>query len=125
MSDRHENATVNEGTVDKEFTVSNSDNNPVANDNLVNVKTLERYYNEKIDRERGNIVDTVEERIQNAFWTAIDSINTPKIELAIRSINAFSGRYATSVMASSERGENIGITAPFENVSEKNITLCV
>ena len=50
---------------------------------------------------------------------------TPKIELAIWLINASSGRDATSVMASSERGENIGITAPFENVSERNITLHV
>ena len=27
-----------------------------------------------------NIVDTVEDRIQNAILTAIDSINTPKME---------------------------------------------
>ena len=49
----------------------------------------------------------------------------PKIELAIRSVNASSERDATSVMANSERGEHIGITAPFENVSEKNVTLHV
>ena len=57
------------------------------------------------------------------FLTTIDTIVTPKIELAIRSINASSERHATSVMASSERGEHIGITAPFENVSEKENTL--
>ena len=32
----------------------------------------------------GNIVDTVEDRIQNATLTAIDSYVTPEIELAIR-----------------------------------------
>ena len=73
----------------------------------------------------GNIVDKFEDRIQNAILTAIDTIITPKIELAIRSINASSGRDATSVMASSERGEQIGITAPFENVSEMNNALHV
>ena len=73
----------------------------------------------------GIFVDTVEDRIQNAIWTAIDSIITPKIELVIRSMNASSGRDATSVMASSECGEQIGITAPLENVSEKNDTLYV
>ena len=40
MSDRQQNATVNEGTVDEEFTVGNSDSNPAVNENLVNVKML-------------------------------------------------------------------------------------
>ena len=39
-----------------------------------------------------NINDTVEDRIQNAILTAIDDIVAPKNELAIRSINASSGR---------------------------------
>ena len=68
-----------------------------------------------------NIVDTVEDRIQNAILTAIDNILAPKIELAIRSINASSGRDVTSVTASSERGERVGIDASFENASENNI----
>ena len=41
--------------------------------------------------------------------TAIDSFVTLKIEIAIRSIKASFGRDATSVMASSERGEHKGI----------------
>ena len=57
--------------------------------------------------------------------TAIDSNTTPKIELAYRSINASSGRNATSDMANSIRGEHIGMTAPFENVSERKSTLHV
>ena len=71
----------------------------------------------------GNIVDTVEDKIQNAILTAIDSNITPRIELAIKSINASSGRDATSVIANSERGEHIEISAPFENVSGRNNTL--
>ena len=58
------------------------------------------------------IVDTDEDSTQNAFLTTIDSIVTPKIELAIRSMNASSGRDSTSVTANSERGDRIGITAP-------------
>ena len=125
MSDRHEIATVNDGTVDQEFTVSISDSNPAAKENLVKVKTLERCFNEKIDREMGIIVDTVEDRIQNAILTASDSIITRKIELAIRSINASFGRDMTSVMANAELGEHIGISAAFENVTERNNTLHV
>ena len=91
----------------------------------MSVKTLERCFNEKIDKQMSNIVDTVEDRIQNAILTAIDYIVTPKIELAIRSINAFSGRDATSVSASSERREHVGINASFGNASGNDKTLGV
>ena len=71
------------------------------------------------------IVDTVKDRIQNGTLTASDSIFIPKIELAIRSTNASSGRDATSVMANSERGEHIGILVLFDNVSERSKTVHV
>ena len=125
VSERQENVVVNEGTNDRDFTVSNSSNNTAVNESVVNVKTLERCFNERIDREMGNIVDTVEDRIQNAILTAIENIVAPKIELAIRSINASSGRDATSVFANSEHGERVGINASFENASENNNTLRV
>ena len=91
----------------------------------MNVKTLEGCFNERIDREISNFVDTVEDRIQNAFLTAIDNIVAPKIELAIKSIFASSGRGATSVTANSERGEQVGINAPFKNASGNNNVLHV
>ena len=84
---------------------------------------MEKYFNETIDKELSNIVDTVEDRIQKAILTAIDSIVAPKIELAIRSINASSGQDATSVTASSELGEHVGIEASFENASGNNNVL--
>ena len=125
VSERQENAVVNMGMNDRDFTVSNSSNNTAVNENAMNVKTLERRFNERIDREMSNIVDTVEDRIQNAILTAIENIVTPKIELAIRSTNASSGRDVTSVIANSERGERVGINASFENASENNNTLRV
>ena len=73
----------------------------------------------------GNIVDTVEDRIQNAILSAADSIITPKIELAIRSVNASTGREATSLMATSEGGENIRITALLKRIRKKKYTTCV
>ena len=83
----------------------------------MSMTTLERCFNEKIDREMNNIVDTVEDGIQNAILTAFENIVTPKIELAVRSINASSGRDATSVCADSERKERVGINASLENAS--------
>ena len=88
----------------------------------MNVKTLERCFNERVDREMNNIVDTVEDRIQNAILTAIDNIIAPKIELAIKSISASSGRDVTSVSVNSERREHAGINASFENASGNNDT---
>ena len=125
VSERQENAVVNEGTNDWDFTVGTSKNDSVINGNAVRVKSLERCFNERIDREMGNIIDTVEDRIQNANLTTINNIVPPKIELAIRSINASSGRDVTSVSANSERREQVGINTSFENASRNNNTLGV
>ena len=122
-SERQENTVVNGSTDDRDFTVGTSNNDSVVNGNAMSVKTLERCFNERIDREMSNIVDTVEDRIQNAILTAIENLVAPKIELAIRSINASSGRDATSVSATSERRERVGINASFENASKNNDTL--
>ena len=121
VSERQENIVVNEGTNDRDFTVGSSRNNTAINESTVRVKTLERCFNEKIDREMSKIVD----RIQNSFLTAIDNIVALKIELAIRSINASSGRHMTSVTANSERGEHVGINTSFENASGNKNTLHV
>ena len=91
----------------------------------MNVETLKRCFNERIDKEMSNIVDTVEDRLQNAILTAIDNIVAPKIELTIRSMNASSGRDVTSVCGNSERREHLGINTSFENASGNNNTLGV
>ena len=125
VSESQENAVVNEGTNDRDFTVGTSNHDSVINGNAMSMKNLERCFNERIDREMNNIVDTVGNRIQNAILTAIENRVAPKIELAIRSINASSGRDATSVSANSERRERVGINASFENASKNNDTLDV
>ena len=50
-SDRHENTTVNEGTGHQGFTAGTSDNSLRTKEDTVNVTTLERCFNERIDRE--------------------------------------------------------------------------
>ena len=125
VSERQQNIVVKEGTNDQDFTVGTSSNNPVVNGNAMNAKTLERCFNERIDREMSNIVDTVEDRMQNAILTAIDNIVDSKIELTIRSISASSGRDVTSVSANSESREHVVINTSFENASGSNNTLHV
>ena len=80
VSERQESVVVNKSTDDRDFTVGISNNDSIVNGNARRVKTLERCFIERIDREMSNIVDTVEDRIQNAILNAIDSIVTPKIE---------------------------------------------
>ena len=77
--ERQENVVVNEGTNDRDFTIGISSNNMAVNEITVNVKTLERCFNERIDRDMSNIIDTVENRIQNAILTAIDNIVASEI----------------------------------------------
>ena len=66
-SERQEDIMVNKGINDQDFTVGTSSNNTVFNENVVNVKTVKRCFNEKIDKEMNNIVDTVEDRVRNAI----------------------------------------------------------
>ena len=73
----------------------------------------------------GNIVDTGNDRIKNGIVTSIDTNFTPRIELAVRSLNAFSGRDPINVTANSERGKRVRITASFEKISKRNNTLHV
>ena len=87
-SESQENIIGNEGTNDRDFTVGASIKNLGTIENTVNVKTLERCLIERIEWEMSNFVDTVEDRIQDAILTAIDSIFASKIEIAIRSISA-------------------------------------
>ena len=105
------------------MTVSNGDGIQTTNENPEAVQILKRCFNEKIDSETLNILGTVKKEIQNAVKTAIDIIITPRVELAIRSKNASSGRYAASVTGKSEHGERLKITASFKNVSERNKTV--
>ena len=46
VSERQENTVVNEGTNDRDFTASTSNNCSVVNGNAMSVKTLERCFNE-------------------------------------------------------------------------------
>ena len=121
-----ENTVVSESTNDRDFNVGTFSYNMAINESTVNVKILERCFHERIHREFGNIVDTVEDRIQNAILTAIDNIVAPKNELAVRSRNASSGLAVSSVTANSERGERLGIIASFRNcIWKQQYTTCI
>ena len=122
-SNRQQNFKVKIGTVDQKITANESGNNSTPNEKTVNLQTSERCFNESIDRELVNLVDTVEDTIQNAILTAMDIIIIPRVELALRPMNVSFRQNAAIVMGSSEREEHKVISASFENVSERNNTL--
>ena len=53
-SNGQEKTIVNEDTGDRDFTVGTSGKNVITNEKMVNVKTLEKCFNERIDREMSN-----------------------------------------------------------------------
>ena len=122
-SERQETVIVNGCTKYQKLTVETSKYNLATSKNAVNVKTSERCFNDRIDREVSNVVNTVEDRIQNAILTSIDSLVAPEIELKITSKNPSSGRDRTSVTANSDHGEHVGTTEFFGDASENNIVL--
>ena len=78
-------------TVDREIVAHDKDRFLPANGNTLKTQIFERCFNGRIDKEKGHTVDKVEDRIQNAIFTAIDKIITPSFELAVKSKNASSG----------------------------------
>ena len=63
MNNRRENITVIECTAEQEFTVGNSDGGPAVKESVVNVKTLERFFNVRSHKEMGKIVNTFDDKI--------------------------------------------------------------
>ena len=70
-----------------------------------------------------NINDTVGDGVQNSILTANKSIILLEIDLDFGSKNASSRRDAASNIVGPERGQLLGVTVFFENVSKRNITL--
>ena len=93
---------------------------PAANESTLDIQTLERCLADKLDRDLGNIVETVLSIIQNVLSNAIDIIITPKFELAVELLIRSSERHAVSFIANSTRAEHIDVTASFEIASKRN-----
>ena len=83
------------------------------------IRTLEWILTDRTARETDNVVETFEDRIQNATLAAVENFITLRVESAVRSTNASSGRNAANVAANLERGEQVGITTCFENISDR------
>ena len=88
----------------------------------MNIQIWEKSLNDRVQREVGNFVDTVEIRIQNANLVTVNNIIAPGILVEIRSIYASSKRDVASVMATSKREEQPGVKTSFENESEREDT---
>ena len=68
---------LNGGPAGRTFAVNKIYIMLIANENTVNVQSLEICLPYRVVRELVNVVETVEDRIQNAILTTIDNIITP------------------------------------------------
>ena len=74
-------------------TSSNDASNPTQiNYPQVDVQTAEESIVSKVGSEVDNVVTSVETRVQDAVVTAIENLVIPRVELAMKSANAYSER---------------------------------
>ena len=118
----NENVNYRSGQADTEFTTDYNNGTALINENAINIQALEANLTDRFTRNLDIVVDTIEGRIQNAILAACKNIITPRIELAVRSITASSGRHASSVEAGSNREKQAGIITPSAHVSSRNNT---
>ena len=77
----------------------NNNNDPnQANGPQVGMHTLEKNIVCKVRTEVDSVITTVETTVQDAVLTSIESFIIPRIELAMKSVNASSGHGVGSVM---------------------------
>ena len=120
VSSGRQDSVLHNRQSDWELTINNNNSPSIANENAMDVQMLEKNITDGITREKSNVVETVEGMIQNAILSAMDNNITVRIELALRSMNASSGRDVASVTANSERGEQVRVCAFYKIVPESN-----
>ena len=85
--------TVNEST-----TLNNVKNLIQVNSSQVDVHTLENNLVNKIRSEVDKVMTSVETRVQDVVLTAIENLVISRVELAMKSVNASSGRGAFNIV---------------------------
>ena len=74
----------------------------------VYVHTLEENIVSKVRREGDNVMTSVETRVQDAILTAIKNLVIPKVELAMKSANAPSGRSVDGIVLERDQRDFLG-----------------
>ena len=110
---------VRSGVVGRDFTTDNKNWTVVTNENAMVIQTLEINLTDKIYGELGKVVDTVQDRIPQTILAAVNSIVTLRVELAVRFLKASFGQDFANVMAISEREEQPGVRAVFQDASDR------
>ena len=87
-------------TVEEKITSNNAKNPAKGNTSEIDVHTLEKNFANKVRGEVDSVMTTVENRVRDAILTAIESLVIPRVELAMKSVNASSGRDENSIFFS-------------------------
>ena len=92
-------------TVEKNMTSNNANDPTQANSSQVDVHTLEKNIVGKVRSEVGNVMAMVQTRVQDAILTAMKSVMIPRVELAIKSVNASFRQNTASVVPESDQSD--------------------
>ena len=76
----------------QQTTLNNENNSFQVNGSQVDIHTLERNIANKVRSEVDNVMISVKSTVQDAVLTAIENLVIPRVELAMKSVTASSGR---------------------------------
>ena len=95
-------------TMEEYITSTNVNDLAQADSPQVDLHTLERSIAGTVRSEVENVMSSVQTRVQDAILTATESLVIPRVEVAMRSVNASSGD-ANSVVPDPEQKDVLGI----------------
>ena len=84
----HDAQTERKMPADGDTSFKNRKNPTKVNDSQVDMHTLEKNIVSKVRSEVNSVMTTVETRVQDAVLTAIENLLIPRVEVAMKSINA-------------------------------------
>ena len=90
QGNQDEQTESRDNTLRRGTSSDNSSNPGQINYPQVDVHTLEENFVSKVQSEVDNVMKSVETRVQDAVLTAIEILVIPRVELAVKSVNAHS-----------------------------------
>ena len=108
QSDHDAQTESRANAADGDTSLSNRNNLNQVEGSQVGLHTLEENLVRKVQNEVDSVMTTVETRVQGAVLTAIENLVIPRIELAMKSVNASTERVEVSVVLNPDQRDFSG-----------------
>ena len=107
--------------MDETADLINANNSIHVNSSQVDMHTRENNIVNKVRCEVDNLMTSVETRVQDAVLTAMENLVNPRVELAMKSVNASSGRGVSNVVMDPDRKAFSGIIENLQRTASSRI----